>query len=269
VKTQLRRAIDTWLPALGVTYRDFRERRAASDILDTPYGFKFAGSEAMANGIFETTEVACFLQQLESADVCIDVGANLGLYSCLAASRGKRTVAIEPLESNVRLLLENLWRNGFSTTEVHPVGLARAPGISRLYGHGTAASFLRGWAATPEHGSRIVSLATLDDILGSRFGGAEMLIKVDVEGFELEVLHGSVRTLTRQPRPRWMVEICLDEHFPGGSNQNFYETFEVFWRSGYQSKIASPDARLVLPQDIERWVKRGSVDFGTHNYLFV
>jgi hypothetical protein len=108
----------------------------------------------------------------------------------------------------------------------------------------------------------------LDDILGSRFDGSQLLIKIDVEGFELEVLRGSAQTLAMQPRPKWMVEICLDEHFPGGLNQSFYETFEVFWRAGYQSKIASRDARPVLPQDVERWAKRGSVDFGTHNYLF-
>jgi FkbM family methyltransferase len=235
----------------------------------TPFGFELAGSDLMATGNFEKEEIDCFLQYIPAAAACIDVGANVGLYSCLAASRGKHVVAVEPLVSNLRVLLQNLFRNGFVNAEVYPLGLASAPGIARLYGGGTGASFLPGWAATPENWNRIVPLTTLDILTGARFDGRPLFIKVDVEGFELEVLKGSKRILAMDPKPIWMVEICLNEHFRNGLNDHFYETFELFWRHGYQSRVAVLQQRVVQPEDVARWMARGSVDFGSHNYLFV
>ena len=57
----------------------------------------------------------------------------MGLYSCLAASRGKRVVAVEPLASNLKVLVDNLYRNGFTEAEVYLLGLVNSPGVARLY----------------------------------------------------------------------------------------------------------------------------------------
>ena len=269
IRSAAKRAVDTWLPALGLAYRSYRENHASFPALDTPFGFELAGSEQMASGPFESDEIACFLENIPAASACIDVGANVGLYSCLAASRGKHVVAVEPLASKLSLLLENLLRNGFKDAEVYPVALAQAPGIAQLYGGGTAASLLPGWAATPEHWNRKVSATTLDVLTGTRFDGSKLLIKIDVEGFEFDVLRGAEHTLSMSPKPTWLVEICLNENFRSGLNEKFVETFEVFWRHGYQARVAAPQAQAVQPEDVSRWVTRRSVDFGTHNYLFI
>jgi hypothetical protein len=127
---------------------------------------------------------------------------------------------------------------------------------------------LQGWAGASEKSYKIVPVTTLDVIVNTRFDGLSLLIKIDVEGFEREVLKGGQRTLSLDPRPTWLVEIVLNEHFPAGLNDRFYETFEVFWRHGYHVTTADDEQRLVQPDDISRWVKQGSVDFGSHNYLF-
>jgi hypothetical protein len=92
---------------------------------------------------------------------------------------------------------------------------------------------------------------------------------MDVEGFENEVLKGAEDTLRSQPRPVWLIEISLDQHFPGGLNANFCHTFETFWGLGYEARIADSDERTITPEDVNRWAKSGHVDFGSHNYLFV
>jgi hypothetical protein len=127
---------------------------------------------------------------------------------------------------------------------------------------------LPGWAGASEKSYKIVPVTTLDVIVNTRFDGLPLLIKLDVEGFEIDVLKGGQRTLSLNPRPTWLVEIVLNEHFPGGLNDRYYETFEAFWRHGYQATTADEEQRRVNPDDVIRWAKQGSVGFGSHNYLF-
>jgi FkbM family methyltransferase len=104
----------------------------------------------MAAGAFETNEIAVFLKHLQNASVCFDIGANIGLYSCLAASQGKQVIAVEPSRSNLDLLYANLGCNGLLDVEVFPLGLSSKGGIKHLFGGGTGASFVSGWAGASE-----------------------------------------------------------------------------------------------------------------------
>ena len=222
----------------------------------------------MATGSFERDEIDVFLKHLHRVSTCIDIGANIGLYTCLAASHHKHVVAIEPMASNLQLLYRNLVCNGFLDVEVFPLGLSGEVGIKRLFGGGTGASFVEGWAGAPARFYSVVPVSTLDVIVNTRFDGLPVLIKVDVEGFEHELLKGGERTLRLDPKPMWLIEICLNEHFPKRLNEHFYQTFEVFWRHGYQATIADAEQRPVDSDDVGRWAKQGFVDFGSHNYFF-
>jgi hypothetical protein len=115
----------------------------------------------------------------------------------------------------------------------------------------------------------VVPVNTLDLIVNTRFDGQPLLIKMDVEGFEYDVLNGAVRTLNLSPRPTWLVEINLAQNYPGGRNDSFLRTFELFWAHGYESKIASRQEQPVNSSDVDRWMKQGKTDFGSYNYLFV
>ena len=223
----------------------------------------------MAAGLYETEEIAVFLQYLEACSTCIDIGANVGMYSCLAQSHGKHVIAFEPLAENLSYLYENLLSNQFSDVEVYPPGLSDTVGLQRLYGSGINASLLRGWARAPDDRYSVVPTNTLDNIVGTRFGGVPLMIKLDVEGFELQVLKGAERTLSLLPKPSWVVEIVLTEQIPGGFNDKFYKTFEIFWKHGYEARTADRNQRPVCPQDVERWISTGVRDFGSYNYLFL
>lgn len=270
ILSRLRKPVDSFAPSVGVLYRSVRDITSGRAARPTRYGFTLAGCPVMTRGDYELAEAGAFLELLDGNEVVIDIGANVGFYACLAASRGKHVLSFEPAPRNLKYLYRNLWENHFSTVEVFPVGLGKEPGLNRLYGFSDMASFVPGWARADEKRFHIVPVTSLDTVVAGRFRGKELLIKVDVEGFELDVLAGAERTLELNPKPTWLVEILLNvETIPGGVNRRFVEAFERFWSHGYECKKLNPARDLVGPEDIRGWVANGSVDDGTHDFLFV
>ena len=53
------------------------------------------------------------VKYLKKSSVFVNVGANIGYYTCLAAHMGITTYAVEPLPSNIRLLEKNIIQNDF------------------------------------------------------------------------------------------------------------------------------------------------------------
>lgn len=267
--SRLRKPVDTFAPSVGQLYRSVRDATVRRATRRTRYGFTLAGDPTMARGDYESAETKTFLDLLESCETVIDIGANVGLYSCLAASRGKHVVCFEPSSRNLKYLYQNLWENQFQDVEVFPLGLAKQPGLNRLYGFGGISSFVPGWAQADKNRFTVVPVTNLDTIIADRFRGRGLLIKMDVEGFELEVLAGAERTLDLDPKPTWMVEILLDvETIPGGINTRFAEAFEVFWRHGYECKKLNESRDPVGPEEIRRWVSDRRVGDGTRDFLF-
>jgi len=241
----------------------------------TPFGFKFAGSNsihhlAMQDGTFEPEETALFKEQFLLADLFVDVGSNVGFFACLARSMGLHVVAVEPLPKNQKHLFANLLANGWKDVEVFPLGLSESSGVATLYGaSSTGASLIGSWAGASQLFHRTIALSTLDILLGERFTGKKIFIKIDVEGFEYPVLKGAVGVMQMYPKPTWVVEVCLDNFHPDGINTNFMDVFNLFWQYGYEVRTADKNNKLVQPTDVERWVKDGKCDSGTINYKFI
>ncbi len=139
------------------------------------------------------------LERVRPDSVCVDVGAFLGYYSVLLASRASHgtVVAVEMDETNREMLEANLARNAIRNVRVLPAA---------AFDSVTEVAYTReSFAASPGH--RIGSAAgrprveeirvptvVLDDWL-EREGLRPDLIKIDVEGAELGVLRGLARTL--------------------------------------------------------------------------
>jgi FkbM family methyltransferase len=267
--SRYRRVVDSLAPRLGRSYRLLRDSTNRRRSIETAYGFTLAGDPSMTEEQWEAVEIEAFLDLIASHDAIFDIGANVGFYSCLAASRGKQTLAFEPSPRNLRFLYRNLCENRFFGVEVFPLGLARQPGLGHIFGYGGIASFVPGWAQARAAQSAPAPLTTLDAVAAHRFLGKRLLIKVDVEGFELEVLAGAQVTLDLNPRPTWLVEILFrDDVIPGGVSHTFSETFNVFWERGYRCRKLDNALTPVEQHDVGQWVSQGFVEGETHNFLF-
>jgi FkbM family methyltransferase len=225
----------------------------------------------MASGRFEPAETGLVRQLLADLDLFVNVGANIGYYCAHALSHGVSTVAIEPMPRNLNYLLTNLRTNGWGdNAEVFPVALGPSSGIVDIWGNGTGASLVEGWAGIPSSYRTVVPQLTLDTVLGKRLVGKRSLIIVDVEGSELGLLQGAIDTLVNQPRPTWIVEISLFEHQPIGrvTNPDFLETFKFFYDRGYRATEIGGGARELNPDDVKSMANGESDSPLTHNFLF-
>lgn len=259
------------LARLRYAYRAYRESKhhLRSPAL-TPGGFWLAGNQAMESGQFEKTETDVVTKLLSQADVMINIGANIGYYCCLALQQHKRVVAFEPFPANVQLLLRNIHMNGWSdSAEIYPLALGSHTGVIELWGGGTGASLLKGWAGQADR-STLVPISTLDTILSTRFAGARCLLIVDVEGAELQMLRGATLMLQSDPKPTWMVEISINEHQPEGVviNPHLLETFQVFDAAGYSAFIADLTQRPVKLDEVAQVAQTGIDTLRTHNFIF-
>lgn len=139
--------------------------------------------------------------------------------------------------------------------------------MATLYGTSrTGASLIGSCAGASQFFHRTIALSTLDILLGSRFNGKKVFIKIDVEGVEYEVLLGALVTMDMNPKPTWVIEICLNEYHPDGINPHFQDMFNLFWQRGYEVCTADENNKLIQPEDVARWVQEGRCDSGMINY---
>jgi FkbM family methyltransferase len=141
-----------------------------------------------------------------------DVGANVGFFSVigarLAGPAGK-VVCFEPVPDNFRQIRHNAMLNGFSNIEVVETALGSVNGERPFW---TSAEptwgKLASTAKVPDKltGEIKVAVKRLDGILASTDLRSPQVIKIDVEGAEVDVLSGALETL-RACRPRLLIEL--------------------------------------------------------------
>jgi FkbM family methyltransferase len=248
--------------------RDLLDQRAPAKM--TPWGFTLAGHEAMAAGTFEPEETKLVRKLLQEVDVLVNVGANVGYYCCHALSLGKPVIAVEPIARNLHYLLTNIRNNGWADqADVFPVALGSKTDILQMWGGGTGASLIKGWASIPESYVTQVPILSLDRILGNAIKGKKALILVDIEGAELMMLRGATQTLHSEPRPTWMMEITTTEHQPMGTimNPDFAKTFEIFFGCDYRAYRAD-SVEIEFNTNEVNQVMSGLTQLNTHNFVF-
>jgi FkbM family methyltransferase len=132
-----------------------------------------------------------------AGEVVVDAGAHIGVYTLRAAHAGARVLAFEPDPGTASMLAGNIRLNGFQDVTVRQVALGDVAGEVSLYIPSDYAGRASVAHSRPSDTVRTVPLALLDDeLLALGVGGVDWL-KVDVEGAEVELLRGAVRTLDR------------------------------------------------------------------------
>ncbi len=189
-KRMTRRALDVRVYG-GLTLRCYHDSTPASGVI-------------YAAGYPDWAEMSFLSHLLRPGDGFVDVGANIGVYTLLAASRvGRegRLACFEPGALALLRLRENLSLNGIHNAEVFPAAALHRAGTVRFDEAGSTTGHV---VADAEAAGVEVPCVRLDDVLA---GGSRAAGKMDVEGAEPLALRGAERLLAEMNPPVWLLEV--------------------------------------------------------------
>jgi len=232
-------------------------------------GFFFNGMSAMEDGKFEPDETNIFEKIISNYDVFVNIGANTGYYVCKALKKEICTIAFEPNQLNVNILLRNIKANNFDADfQLFPIALSDELGVLPLYGASTGASLVEGWAG--QMSNTLVPISSFDSTALPLTEGKKCFVMIDIEGAELGCLKGANSLLRSDTNNDFLIEICVNEHQPEGTiiNPKLFETFELIYSYGYVGYTIGTKLRKVELSEVKKILFTNIDTLGVHNFLF-
>lgn len=206
----------------------------------------------MAND-YETEELEACRRVLRPGDVVLDLGANVGVFSCILAKDAAKVIAVEPETRNFARLKAHVALNNLDNVECHQVAAGSAATMLHL-------QLVDGSVGThhivPSASAQTVSVSAVcaDELVAGR---PIRLVKLDVEGYEWEAIQGLRRTLEKD-RPFLLVEFAARNLRLAGADpaamltelKRLYPTIHC-----YQQR----EPMSLLTQDLERTLLSGEL----------
>lgn len=168
-------------------------------------------------GLHEFADMALLLHLLREGDLFVDVGANIGSYTILASAVCQaQSIAFEPDPGAAKALRRNVEASGVShRVDIFETAAGASSGSGRLsVGHDTTNRMM----GSGEAGGQVVALKSLDEVLADK---NPTLIKIDVEGFEPEVMKGARDTLSKSSLRGVIIETVTPEIDAAFMDQGF------------------------------------------------
>ncbi len=198
-------------------------------------------------GVNEFADVMFVAHLLRPGDLLVDVGANVGSYSVMAAKvTGADVIAVEPIPATVHQLEDHIRLNRVENlVEVEAVGVSEKPGELWFT---AAEDALNHVTDAPDLNAMRIPVTTLDALVGDR---TPTCIKIDVEQHELAVIAGAEKTLSLAG-----LRAVLIETGPAIRTEEFRRTFA---KHGLHPHSYDPLNRKLTRTE----------ELGYHNTLFV
>ena len=151
----------------------------------------------------------------DGSQTILDIGANIGCTAIFLSELGQTVHSFEPSPSTFKFLEMNVSRAGKGNVELHNCGLGAEPGETTLTfapSNRSGAFVSNQTQASAGHNIENIAIRQLDEVVDSLGLTQIDFIKIDVEGFEQQVLLGAVRTLAAN-KPMVVLELnhwCLN-----------------------------------------------------------
>ncbi len=189
----------------------------------------------LSGGRYEEDNISLLLSFVDDATVFVDVGANLGFFSLRVAQRVRegsgKVHAFEPQPRMLELLRRTLHLNGLSQcVQSYPFALSDRPGTALFeipLGHKGAghipSALTERWQSRLDEPTEAqeIELCVFDTVVPADFQCD--LVKIDVEGHELEVLRGMQAVLARSPKAGVLFEKMIRDY---GNERALWQFFE-------------------------------------------
>lgn len=200
------------------------------------------GHALVRDGRWEESIAEYIRQNLQPDTVFVDVGANIGYFTLLVATRAPngKVFAFEPNRANCGMILASQRVNHLSNVEILPFALGdRRSLLALAVGDGSNGILMevpQHWGVDRLRNEEIVYADTLDRLLGP-VDRVDM-IKIDVEGGEAKVLQGA-RTTIKANRPLIISEFAPPD-LQSVSGCSGAEYLELLIGLGYDLSVFQP-----------------------------
>nr|QFG74170.1 MAG: capsular polysaccharide synthesis protein [Megaviridae environmental sample] len=141
-------------------------------------------------------------------DTFIDIGANIGYYTLLFASKNIKTYSFEPNLENYNILTKNLKINNFNSSIIYNLGLSESIGELEFYyrkeksGHGTFNKNI-----IKQQNLKLCKKIKVDKLDNINIQGENIMVKIDIEGYELNAIKGMLKLLESTKIKVFCIEI--------------------------------------------------------------
>lgn len=202
-------------------------------------------------GLLEFEDMGFLLHFLRPQDLFLDVGANVGVYTLLASGEiGAKTISIEPIQATFNILSENIKINNLEeNVELLNIGLGNESGILKFTKMLDTVNHV---AKKDETDTVDVVVKKMDEISTS----IPNLIKIDVEGFETEVLNGAPNILNDERLKAIIIELNGSGNRYGYNEELIHEKLIYL---GFKTFRYNPYTRILSK----------TPSFGSHNTIYI
>lgn len=214
-------------------------------------------SGALFFGVYEKGETAFVQRTLRSGMTVLDVGANVGYYTALAARRvgpNGRVIALEPDPESFEYLQQTIAANEVGNVDAFQCAAADHEAKMTLYISKDNRGDNRLYEPDPKWPKVTVNARPADDILKEADVGPVDFIKIDVQGFEASVIKGLQNTIGQSEEL-----MLLAEFWPkglrdaGGDPKEFLESLGDY---DLQLHELTPKGELVELTDFDDLIAR-------------
>jgi FkbM family methyltransferase len=263
----------------GLLVKEIQENLMVLDLKD-----EGISRELVLTGVHEANSTAEIKKELKEGMMIVEVGANIGYYTLIEARKIGPTghiIAFEPSPRNMHLLRTNIALNKVDERiEIIQKGIGARSGRSTFYltNKGNTSSFIK---RDDQNGITIsqavdVDIISLDDFFAARPPRKIDLVRMDVEGYELEVIEGMRKLMASPEAPGALfIEVHSELlHRRGTTARNFIENLAGFGygvsKSFYRgrSDIAVDSTKALLGHELlekgywETFFKKSAVPAG-------
>jgi FkbM family methyltransferase len=204
-------------------------------------------------GLHEFNDMAFLLHFLRSEDLFADAGSNIGSYTVLASGHiGARTIAFEPVPATFELLVKNIHHNNItSLVSAYNCGV----GSKNDWLYFTSSNDTVNHVVNDSTSNTVkVEVNSLDFF--SEKHGVPSLIKIDVEGYETEVINGMMRLTQQQELKAIIIELNGSGYRYGFDERMIHDKLLT---AGFKAFAYDAFERMLIA--VEK--------YGTHNTIYI
>ena len=182
-------------------------------------------SGALNFGVYEKAETQFFQTACHSGMTFLDVGANIGYYTAIAARAvgpNGKVIALEPDPESYKYLKETIAANAVGNVQAFPFAASDTPATLPLYISHDNRGDNRLYQPDADWPKIEVEARPIDALLAENDIETLDLIKIDVQGYEPKVIAGLCETITRSPKLTLLTEFWPKGiHDAGGDPKEF------------------------------------------------